>query len=243
MSIHSYFKQDLLAILNIAGNVLIFLNYHLAEHYMAQTEAKVAPNSRAVAKERRREQLIKATITCVAKRGFSATTLAEVTKEAGLSQGIINLHFQSKNKLLLETLKYLINEYQNIWEKTLEKAGPSPAAKLTALIELDFSKAIADRKKLAVWFAFWGETKSHSTYLKTCAEYDQLYTETEAELFADLIREGNYKNLDPQILATTLDALTDGLWLDILLLPNEVDRNQAKATVMNYLHCIFPKHF
>ncbi|MEE9574896.1 MAG: hypothetical protein V3W03_02230, partial [Gammaproteobacteria bacterium] len=72
MSIHSYFKQDLLAILNIAGNVLISLNYHLAEHYMAQTEAKIAPNSRAVAKGRRREQLIKATITCVAKHGLSA---------------------------------------------------------------------------------------------------------------------------------------------------------------------------
>ncbi len=47
---------------------------------MAQTEAKVAPNNRAVAKERRQEQLIKATINCVAKRGFSATTMADVTK-------------------------------------------------------------------------------------------------------------------------------------------------------------------
>jgi len=77
---------------------------------MAQTEAKTAPGNRTVAKKRRREQLIKATINCVAKHGLSATTMAEVTKEAGLSLGIINLHFQSKDKLLLETLKFLINE-------------------------------------------------------------------------------------------------------------------------------------
>jgi len=177
---------------------------------MAQTEAKIAPNNRAVAKERRQEQLIKATINCVAKRGFSATTMADVTKEAGLSLGIVNLHFQSKDKLLLETLKYLINEYQSKWEKTLKEADPSPVAKLTALVDLDFSKTISDRKKLAVWFAFWGETKSHSTYMKTCNEYDQHYTEMEAELFAELIRDGNYKGLNPQTLATTLGAITSG---------------------------------
>ena len=210
---------------------------------MAQSERKASTNSRTVSKERRRVQLIHATIKCIAKRGISATTLADVTKEAGLSQGIINLHFQSKDKLLLETLKYLIEEYHLNWTKKLEKSGQSPAEKLTALIDLDFSRAIADRNKLAVWFAFWGETKSHSTYMKTCARYDQLFSDTEAELFEEIIREGNYKNLDAHVLATTLDALIDGLWLDILLLPNEVNRSQAKGKVMNLLHSILPEHF
>jgi len=210
---------------------------------MATTDEKAATSNRAVAKERRREQLIHATIKCIAKRGISATTLADVTREAGLSLGIINLHFQSKDRLLLDTLKYLVEEYQRGWRKRLETPGLSAAEKLTALIDLDFSKAIADRNKLAVWFAFWGETKSHSTYLKTCARYDQLYTDTEAELFKEIIREGNYKNLDADVLATTLDALIDGLWLDILLLPNEVNRSQAKQKVMSLLHCILPEHF
>ncbi len=210
---------------------------------MAQTKSKTDPTNRVMSKERRREQLIKATINCVAKRGFSATTMANVTKEAGLSLGIINLHFQSKDKLLLATLKYLIDEYQSNWEKALNEAGPTPAAKLTAIVDLDFSPPVCDRKKLAVWFAFWGETKSRPTYMKTCNEYDQHYTEVETELIAELIRDSNYKDLNPQTLATTLDALTDGLWLDMLLMPNEVDRHQAKATVMHYLHCIFPNHF
>jgi TetR/AcrR family transcriptional repressor of bet genes len=231
MIIHSFFV------------IIQSAQYIKLEQYMAQPAAKVAPKSRVAAKERRREQLIKATINCVAKRGFASTTLSEVTKEAGLSLGIINLHFQSKDKLLLETLKYLINEYHVNWNKALNNAGPTPAEKLSALVELDFSKLIADRKKLAVWFAFWGETRSHSTYLKTCAEFDQLYTDTETELMAEIIREGKYKNLEPEVLATTLDAITDGRWLDMLLFPNEVDRSQGKATVINYLHTIFPNHF
>ena len=88
---------------------------------MAQAKPGIVPDSRTLAKQRRREQLIKATINCVAKRGFSATTMADITREAGLSLGIVNLHFKSKEKLLLETLKYLAEEYRHHWEKTLEK--------------------------------------------------------------------------------------------------------------------------
>lgn len=210
---------------------------------MIQAAADTSTSSRAIAKEQRRYQLIQATINCVANRGFSATTMADITKEAGLSMGIVNLHFQSKEKLLLETLEYLAEEYKGLWEKVLYQPAAAPAAKLAALIELDFSKAVADRKKLAVWFAFWGETRSHPAYMKTCAAYDKQYTERETELFADLIREGNYKNLDPQILTMTLDALTEGLWLDMLLALNNVDRNRAKAIATAYLHNIFPNHF
>ena len=210
---------------------------------MTQTKPGIGPDSRALAKERRREQLIKATINCVAKRGFSATTMADITTAAGLSLGIVNLHFKSKEKLLLETLKYLSEEYRHHWELTLEKAGPAPAEKLAALVDLDFSKAICDHKKLAVWFAFWGETRSRPIYMKTCAEYDRHYVQVETELFAEMIGDDNDKRLDPQILATTLDAIIDGLWLDMLLMPKDANHNQAKAQVMNYLHSVLPDHF
>lgn len=202
-----------------------------------------AEDNRALAKQRRREQLIKATINCVAKRGFSATTMADITSEAGLSLGIVNLHFKSKEKLLLETLKYLSEEYRSQWAKTLEEAGPGPADKLAALVRLDFSKAICERKKLAVWFAFWGETRSHPIYMKTCAEYDRYYVQVETELFAEMLRGDDKKRHDPHVLATTLDALIDGLWLDMLLTPKEVDRNQGRALTMNYLHSALPAYF
>ena len=210
---------------------------------MQARDTGIVPGSRTLAKQRRREQLIKATINCVAKRGFSATTMADITKEAGLSLGIVNLHFKSKEKLLLETLKYLAEEYRNHWEKTLEKSGPAAAAKLAALVELDFSKMICDRKKLAVWFAFWGETRSRPIYMKTCAEYDRLYMQVEAELFAEMLHDDDKKQHDPQILATTLDAITQGLWLEMLLTPKEINRTQARALVMSYLHTVLPAYF
>ena len=210
---------------------------------MQAEDTGTVPDNRTLAKQRRREQLIKATINCVAKRGFSATTMADITKEAGLSLGIVNLHFESKEKLLLETLKYLAEEYRQLWEKTLGKAGPDPADKLAALVELDFSRAICERRKLAVWFAFWGEARSRPVYMKTCAAYDNHYVQVETELFAEMLQGDDKNRHDPQVLATTLDALVDGLWLDMLLTPKEINRIQARKLIMNYLHSVLPDYF
>jgi len=74
---------------------------------------KAEPNitPRSLSKQARRKQLIEATIKCIADKGLSGTTMADVTQQAGLSLGIVNLHFQTKEKLLIETLSYISNEY------------------------------------------------------------------------------------------------------------------------------------
>ncbi len=210
---------------------------------MVQIEAKSAPNSRVVAKERRREQLIKATINCIAKRGIAGTTMADVTKEAGLSLGIVNLHFQSKDKLFEETLDYLSGEYEISCVKALKNAGESAVEKLTALIKSDFSTRVCDRKKLAVWFAFWGEAKSRPTYLHICAKSDKKNSDVVVQLCEELVKKSGNSDIRPKALATGLAAMTNGLWLDLLMTPNEINRKEARAICFDYLAVSFPNHF
>ena len=74
--------------------------------------ATVAPkkNRRTASREARRRQLIDATMKCIARKGLGNTSIGDVASEAGLSQGIVNLHFESKDNLLTETLRTLANE-------------------------------------------------------------------------------------------------------------------------------------
>jgi TetR/AcrR family transcriptional regulator, transcriptional repressor of bet genes len=210
---------------------------------MAQTQLKVAGNNRALGKERRREQLIKSTINCIANRGIAGTTMADVTKDAGLSLGIVNLHFKSKDKLFEETLLYLSDEYEAYWDAALSKAPDSSTERLVALINSDFSTKVCERKKLAVWFAFWGEAKSRPTYLQICAKSDKRNIDVVAELCEDLKAEGDNENVNPQAFATGLAALVNGLWLDLLMTPNEISRKEAREICLNYLYVSFPEHF
>ena len=159
---------------------------------MAATAKKA---KRTASRERRRQQLIDATMKCIARKGMGSTTLGDVASEAGLSQGIVNLHFDSKDNLLTETLRFLADEYKAQFERALRSAGPNAADKLQALMELDLRPSICDRRKIAVWFAFWGEVKSRPTYRKICAKYDRYYDDVVAELCRELIKDGGYDDI------------------------------------------------
>ena len=210
---------------------------------MAPAVRRNLASQRTASKEARQTQLIKATIRSIARRGLSDTTIATVAKEAGLSQGIINLHFQSKDRLLIETLRYVADEYTNAWRTALDKAGPSIAEKLAAVIEAEFGKAVCDRNKVAVWFAFWGESKSRPTYRRICTALDQEYDQMLTGLCADLISDGGYSEIDAENVATALSAMGEGLWLDLLVNPESMDTERAKTVCFGYLANVFPNHF
>ena len=198
--------------------------------------------TRRAAKSVRRRQLIEAAIKSIAKRGLGDTTLAHVSKAAGLSQGIINLHFTNKENLLYETLKHIRVEYEQNWRSALEKSANDPASQLTALLKADYQAAVADVKKLAVWFAFWGEAKSRPTYKKICQERVTDYSEILQELIVKLIDEGGYSDINVADLAEGIIAMADGLWLNILISANGFKRSDAERVMMQYLAQIFPEH-
>jgi TetR/AcrR family transcriptional repressor of bet genes len=176
-------------------------------------------NPRTASRATRRLQLIDATMKCIARKGMSSTTLGDVAREAGLSQGIVR------------------------FDKTLSRAGPHPADQLHALMELDFKPSICDRQKLALWFAFWGEVKSRPAYRKICDEFDQYYDEVVEGLCTAIIAEGEYPHVSASAAANALTSMTNGLWLSCLVSPQSWDRREAMDAVMSYLKSVFPKHF
>jgi len=209
---------------------------------VSQLASKPRTKRRTASKQERKQQLIKATIRSIAKNGLSVTTMSTVAKEAGLSQGIINLHFQSKDRLLEETLRYVVDEYRTAWFGALGKGGDTAVEKLTALVRVDFGKRICQRNKLAVWFAFWGESRSRPTYRQICAEWDLEYRQVLTSLCADIIKDGGYSSR-ADFVAYGLSAMSEGLWLDLLLNSAEMTPELAYEVCITYLRDTFPKHF
>ncbi|MBW2543142.1 MAG: TetR family transcriptional regulator C-terminal domain-containing protein [Deltaproteobacteria bacterium] len=210
---------------------------------MSQGQIQSAPLSRAEGKQRSRQKLITATINSIAKRGFADTTLARVAEGAGLSRGIVNFHFRSKDALFLETLKFLSREYGEHWWRAFDDAGPTAAEKLEAVLMIDFKPPISNRNRLACWFAFYGEAKSRPTYMAACTETDEVNYSAIVDLCRTIIEEGSYENLDPELVTQGLSAMSEGLWLDLLVSPNTNDPEKSQETLRTYLRSLFPKHF
>lgn len=191
----------------------------------------------------RREQLIEATIDIIARHGFRKTTLGQVAKRAKLSQGIVNFYFRTKDGLLLETLKFLADEYEATWKRAVAAAGPDPVAQLDAVIETDLGREVCNRRKVPVWVAFWGESQSQPELRRLCSQLADDYLAQTRELISRILEQGGYHQLDADAIARGLNAMINGLWLDLMIDPNRFDREIAKRACRNYLASVFPAEF
>lgn len=197
---------------------------------------------RKASKEVRRQQLIEATIDSLAKRGYSETTMADVADGAKLSRGIVNFHFESKEKLLVATLQYMYDEYSTHWRNAYDKAGDNTADQLKALVTADFDRAVCNKRKLAAWCAFWGEAKSRPTYQALSGARDTDYQNLLFDLCSRLKAEAGYP-FEPQALALTLSALLEGLWLRLMMGLEDVSREIALQAANEFLLTAFPRHY
>ncbi|MEI4263820.1 TetR/AcrR family transcriptional regulator [Roseovarius sp. D0-M9] len=197
---------------------------------------------RTARKEVRRQQLIDATITSISKYGITGTTTPKVTSLAGLSAGTVNFHFQTKQSLLEETLRHLGQEHHAQWQKSVNNADLDPAAKLLAIVDAHFHPTICNRKKLTVWFAFYGEAANREAYRAIMSEMDGQRIEISIGLCRRIVEEGGYERIAPEEISATLEALYDGFCLNILIYPKIFTRQDAMRRVRAYLAATFPQH-
>ena len=194
-------------------------------------------------KAERRQQLIDATIRCIAQHGLSAVTMQMVTRDAGLSVGIANLHFESKDNLLKETLRYVAEEYHNGQIDIMEGAEiPDLGERLDALLDFQLGRGVTQRQKMSVWFAYYGEAGARPVYQKIVSTVDKLAAQKLETLFASIISDGGYQRVDARELATGYSALIDGLHLGLLVTPRELSKRRARSVARDFLRRAFPDH-
>lgn len=198
---------------------------------------------RKESREVRRRQLIDAAMETIAENGLSGTTMADVTNRAGLSIGIVNLHFDNKEGLLTETLRFLATEMRDAWADAYTDDALNPTEKLSAIIEAIFHPSICNPTKIAVWFAFFGEAQYRHTYRAMVDEFDTERDEAIEALCHKVKEDGDYDDIDPVSVAMSIESLADGLWLSILLYPDWLSPQQAKQRIYDMLHAHFPQHF
>lgn len=198
--------------------------------------------TRAEQKQITRRKLLDATIDLIADEGFTGVTLAKVAERTGLSRGICNFHFHTKEQLMLEAFRMLYVEHAQAWQDAVADPTVSPALRLTALVETLLSPPIADHKKLAVWMAFWGVTPHRRTYLEVCTEGDLEYEEAVEGLLRQLSAGAQEVNgMSLRAVAVALTGMIDGAHLQYLIAPDRLSPEEAIRACLAYLASFFPE--
>jgi len=188
----------------------------------------------------RRRQVIDATMRSVVRNGLAGTTLATVSAEAGLSQGVAVFYFQNKQTLLGEALRQQYETYQEVWQQALAAAGPEPAARLLALVRSEFDPSICNSDSLVIWHAFWGEANARPIYAQIAEKFDNEHSSAMRSCCAELLAAAGRPADDATEIGAGIDALTDGLWLRLYLPPGPPDVAGAVRVAARFLSSIFP---
>ncbi len=204
--------------------------------------SNIVPLARKISRDQRRQQLIEATMRVLARNGYSQTTLSSVATEAGVSHGLVNFHFESKEKLLAATLMFMAAEYRDNWQAALSAAGDDPSDKLAALLKADFNDTVWTQERSACWCSFWGEVQSRPIYQQECAANDDNYIQQLEVICQSLIDAGNY-DLNATRVARVLRFTSEGLWNDMLSMVVPYTRDEAIKTLFSCVAVYFPKHF
>ena len=99
--------------------------------------------------------ILSAAAKCFARKGFTATTLAEIGKELGLRKSIVHYYFASKAALIHEVQSYTYHRYLDRLREAIKNGDGSVAQTPTRCVPLGRGAEQQDRTGLniEVWSA------------------------------------------------------------------------------------------
>ena len=179
----------------------------------------------------RRPQLVQATMTVIDRVGLHAASISLISKEAGVSTGIINHYFGGKHGLLEETMREILRQLSSTITTRLRTIPKhNHLERINAIIDGNFVGFQAENKVAKTWLAFWSYSM-HDPQLK------RLQSVNEKRLLSHLKIElkGLLEAEQADLVAFGIASLIDGIWLRGTLNPAGINAKKAREIINDYL--------
>ena len=179
----------------------------------------------------RKPQLVNATMAVIERVGLHAASISLISKEAGVSTGIINHYFGGTHGLLEETMREILRRLSMSVTTPLSQIPRNDhQARINAIIMSNFDGYQAENKVAKTWLAFW-------SYAMHDAQLGRLQQVNEKRLLSHLKIElkGLLPSSQAELVAHGIASLIDGIWLRGTLNPKGIDANNARMIINDYL--------
>jgi len=184
----------------------------------------------------RRKALIDAAISAIGERGSLDVTMSEIAGRAGVSSALAHHYFGAKDELLLATMRHLLAELGVDARRALRSA-PTPRARVSAVVAVNFSAAQFKPQTIAAWLAFYVEAQRSPALRRLLKVYARrLHSNLMSGLSAIL------PHAEADTVAETTAALIDGLYIRRALKDGVPDAATAIALIEDYLNTKLSEH-
>jgi AcrR family transcriptional regulator len=192
--------------------------------------------------EPRRIEMLRAAVELICERGFGDTRIADVAKRAGVSSALVIYYFGTRDRLLVDALRYSEESFYEAAEKMLAEI-PSLHERLSLLIKWTCvpGSNVAGRAApeaddeipgaWGLWFDLWAQAFRHNEIKAGRAELDARWR----NMIMDAVKPAELDtDIDVRMFALEFSALLDGLSIQVALDDPEVDSAVAYDIAMRF---------
>ncbi len=166
--------------------------------------------------------MLRAAAELICERGFGDTRIADVAKRAGVSSALVIYYFGTRDRLLVDALRYSEESFYEAAEKMLAEI-PSLRERLSLLIKWTCVPE-ADNEipgAWGLWFDLWAQAFRHDEVKAGRVELDARWRKMIVD--AVEVRPSSTPMSTPGMFALEFSALLDGLSIQVALEDPEVD--------------------
>jgi AcrR family transcriptional regulator len=160
----------------------------------------------------RQERILDAVLSLLAQRGISAVSMRAVAREAGVSLGLVNYHYEDKTSLIRAALR-------RIEEQDVAIVEPDPALgpedQLRAALRRVADPEFLTTEYLSLRLQLWALARAHPDFEQTNTRAQKRYRAG----LAALVRAARptLSRSECAMRAADIDVVQNGLWLTALL--------------------------
>ena len=163
--------------------------------------------------EIRKEELIIATLRSIRKYGYVNSTINTIAEESGLSRGLINHYFESKDDLLILATRYYWRNVDEFFRHVVSSTKGGHFEKLLHAVYVTF---LRDTGYDRMMVHYYSAAYLMPAVLEMHRDMWGRYRKSIERRISAVAREKNIA-LDTRLAAITLTQLVDGLWLGVVM--------------------------
>ena len=163
----------------------------------------------------RRKEIIEGFFTVVAEKGFAEASVREITKAAGVSNGVLHHYFTNKEAMVLGVMDYVLTSYMEQFQKELLK-HQNAADRMRFVFSWFFDLDRFTLKFSRAWMEFWVLSKTNPAISKALQECYRTVKETIAGIILAGIQAGEFRKVNPIVTANLIVSCMEGatmLWV------------------------------
>jgi TetR/AcrR family transcriptional repressor of bet genes len=155
----------------------------------------------------RRQDLVEAAYLTFLEYGLSGMTMARIGERAGMSHGIVNYYFKTKDELLSAVVRKANFLIMQDTGRRLRQAG-TPRERISAIIAANFAPDLFTCEIARAWVSYYAAIGTHPDFERLQNAVDRRLASNLRHALRPLVASGRIGGI-----ANGVALFIDGLWL------------------------------